>query len=146
MPADLRPAEPADGPFLAEMLAVAAFWRPDGPTGTVRAVMDHPELAHYVAGWPQHGDRGIIAEDVRPVGAAWLRFLPADDPGFGFVDAVTPEVSMGVLLGWRGQGIGTQLLRAVIAQARRRSPCAQPQCRAGQLCAAPVRADRFPTG
>jgi len=118
MPVDLRPAEPADGPFLAEMLATAAFWRPDGPTGTVRAVMDRPELAHYVAGWPQPGDLGVIAEDPRPVGAAWLRFLPASDPGFGFVDAGTPEVSMAVLLGWRGQGVGTRLLRALIAQAR----------------------------
>jgi len=96
----------------------AAFWRPEGPVGSVREVMDQPALAHYVSGWPQPSDRGVIAEDEQPVGAAWLRLFPASDPGYGFVDAETPEVSIGVLLARRGQGIGSRLLRAVVAQAR----------------------------
>src|ERR1035438_2934347 len=87
MPVEIRPADAADGPFLAEMLVAAAFWRPEGPQGKVSDVMDQPELAHYVVGWPQPGDCGVIAEDEHPVGAAWFRFLPASDPGFGFVDA-----------------------------------------------------------
>ena len=70
MSVDLRPAVAADGPFLAEMLVGAAFWRPDGPNGSVSDVMDRPEFAHYVAGWPQPSDCGVIAEDERPVGAA----------------------------------------------------------------------------
>ena len=77
----LRPADAADGPFLAEMLVAAAFWRPEGPVGSVRDVMDQPEFAHYVAGWPHRSDCGVIAEDEHPVGAAWFRFLPANDPG-----------------------------------------------------------------
>ncbi len=115
---DLRPAVPADAAFLAEMLVVAAFWRPGGPSGGVRDVLARPELAKYIAGWPQPGDRGVVAEVERPVGAAWLRFLPTNDPGYGFVDARTPEVSIGVVQQWRGRGVGTQLLDALIAQAR----------------------------
>ena len=88
----LRPAGPADAAFLADMVAAAAFWRLDGPTGTVEEVMAEPQLAHYVAGWPQPGDSGVIAEDTGPVGAAWLRYFPDSDPGFGFVDAATPEL------------------------------------------------------
>ena len=80
--------------------------------------MDQPELSHYVAGWPQPSDRGIIAEDESPVGAAWFRFLPPTDPGYGFVDAETPEVSMGVLQSWRSQGVGSRLLSALVTQAR----------------------------
>lgn len=52
-----------------------------------------------------------------PVGAAWLRLLPADDPGYGFVAADIPELSMAIVAGWRRQGIGRRLLRAVVAQA-----------------------------
>ena len=114
----LRPADAADGPFLAEMLVAAAFWRPEGPVGSVRDVMDQPEFAHYVAGWPHRSDCGVIAEDEHPVGAAWFRFLPANDPGYGFIDAETPELSIGVALPRRGQGIGSRLLNALVVQAR----------------------------
>ena len=80
--------------------------------------MARPELAHYVAGWPRPGDRGVIAEAGLPVGAAWLRFLPESDPGYGFVDATTSEVSVAVVPEWRGLGIGTHLLGELIGQAR----------------------------
>lgn len=100
------------------MLAAAAFWRPDGPIDGVSDVLTVPELAHYVIGWPQPGDSGVIAEAGAPVGAAWLRFFPAGDPGDGFVHDTAPEVSMGILSQWRGRGIGTRLLDALLAQAR----------------------------
>ena len=45
MPVEIRPADAADGPFLAEMLVAAAFWRPEGPEGKVSDVMDQPELS-----------------------------------------------------------------------------------------------------
>jgi GNAT superfamily N-acetyltransferase len=114
----LRPAGPADAAFLAEMVVVAAFWRLNGPGGTVDQVMAEPQSAHYVAGWPRPGDSGVIAEDGRPIGAAWLRFFADSDPGYGFVDAATPELSIGLMQQWRGQGIGTRLLNALLAQAR----------------------------
>jgi ribosomal protein S18 acetylase RimI-like enzyme len=118
--------------FLAEMLMAAAFWRADGPAGSLGEVMAQPELAHYVAGWPRPRDMGVVAEAGHPVaeaghpvaeaghpvGAAWLRFFPENDPGYGFVDAGTPEVSVGVAHQWRGLGVGTRLLSAILAQAR----------------------------
>jgi len=114
----LRPAGPADGPFLAQMLVVAACWRSEEPlSGSVDEVLDRPELARYVAGWPQRGDIGVIAEDQRPIGAAWLRFLSETEPGYGFVDAHTPELSMGVVPRWRGQGVGADLLGALVIAA-----------------------------
>ena len=60
----------------------------------------------------------MIAEsDGEPIGAAWLRFLPAADPGYGFVAAL-PELTIGVAARWRGRGAGRALLRAVADQAR----------------------------
>lgn len=118
MSVDIRPAGAADAGFLTEMLAEAAFWRPEGPRGSVDDVAREPELAHYVAGWPQPGDLGMVAEHQRPVGAAWLRFFTVSDPGYGFIDVDTPEVAMGIVPEWRGRGVGTRLLDALVDGAR----------------------------
>ena len=114
----VRPAGPADGDFLAELLVAAFFWRPDGPQGDVQSVLARPEVAHYVRGWPRVGDLGVVAEDGPPVGAAWLRLLPEHDRGYGFVDAETPELSIGVVPTHRGRGIGSLLLEALVGSAR----------------------------
>ena len=116
----IRPALPADEPFLWAML-YEAIYVPGGRPTPDRAIVQEPSLAHYVAGWGQQpGDAGLLAVDQQseqPVGAAWLRFFTEQDPGWGFVDADTPEVSMALLPAYRGQGIGTALLTALIAQA-----------------------------
>jgi GNAT superfamily N-acetyltransferase len=116
----LRAASPGDARFIAEMLVVGADWRPEAAVRTVDDVLAVPELAHYALGWPRSGDAGVIAEgeDEVPVGAAWWRFFPPEDPGFGFVNASTPEVSLGVVADWRGRGIGTRMLDALIMRAR----------------------------
>jgi len=60
----------------------------------------------------------VVAED-GPVGAAWLRLLPEHDRGYGFVDAETPELSIGVVPTHRGRGIGSLLLEALAGLARK---------------------------
>ena len=115
----IRRATADDGAILQEMLAIAADWRPDAPARSLAEIMAEPALAHYVAGWPAEGEVGFVVEDRRPLGAAWWRFFPDHDPGYGFVDGATPEVSIGVVADARGQGFGTLLLGALIEEARR---------------------------
>lgn len=52
------------------------------------------------------------------MGAAWLRQFTADDPGYGYVGEVVPELTIGVVPDRRGHGLGRALLRALLARAR----------------------------
>jgi GNAT superfamily N-acetyltransferase len=119
IPWTIRPAQAGDAGFLTDMLLAATNWSPQWPERTRRQVLASPTTAHYVAGWPRAGDLGVIAEaDGQPAGATWLRFLPESDPGYGFVAADVPELTIGVTAAWRGRGLGRALLRAVSEQAR----------------------------
>jgi GNAT superfamily N-acetyltransferase len=108
---ELRPAEVSDEPFLREMLYLALFVPPGQPP-LPQSVLGDPAIARYVEGWGRRsGDSGLIAlVQLVPVGAAWLRFFPASDPGYGFVDERTPELSVAVLAAYRGKGIGSLLV------------------------------------
>jgi GNAT superfamily N-acetyltransferase len=114
----IRIAKPEDAPFFMEMLLEAVNWLP-GRAYTAEQVQTDPEFAHYIDGWPRADDLGVLAEEGgRPLGAAWIRFLSAEDPGYGFVAEDVPELTIGVVADRRGEGIGRALLRSVADQAR----------------------------
>jgi ribosomal protein S18 acetylase RimI-like enzyme len=116
----IRRAEARDRELIAEMLVAAADWRPGTQPRSVADMLTDPALAHYARDWPQDGDLGFVAEDESGVGvgAAWWRFFPSADPGYGFVDEAVPEVAIGVAPGSRGRGIGRALLDQLVAAAR----------------------------
>lgn len=113
---NIRQATASDEPFLRKML-YAALFVPPGKPPFPRGVVYEPRLAHHVDGFGTwNGDIGFIAElSGRPLGAAWVRQLTEDDPGYGFVDNATPELSIAVLEEWRGLGVGTQLMESLLA-------------------------------
>lgn len=108
----VRPATADDERFLREMLAEAA---PD-------AAPDDPMVARYVNGWGRRGDAGVVAvggqTDGARLGAAWVRLLPGDAPGYGYVGDDVPELSMAVHPTARGVGVGRLLLAHVLRAAR----------------------------
>ncbi|HEX6473846.1 MAG TPA: GNAT family N-acetyltransferase [Candidatus Limnocylindria bacterium] len=114
----IRAARAEDEPFLWRMLATTANLPPAEPPPVERVRTDSG-IAPYMAGWGQSGDAGVVAEvEGEPVGAAWFRLYDASHPGYGFVAAEIPEISIGVEADWRGQGVGRALLNALVAMAR----------------------------
>ena len=107
----IRPILQADELFLWEML-YQALYVPEGHSPFPRDIVQQPEIAQYVQGWGQLNDEGLIAcDDEMPVGAVWIRRMR----GYGFVDDDTPELSIALLPGYRGQGIGTHLMKELFA-------------------------------
>ena len=121
-PYTLRPLTPNDAPFLWEML-YHAIYVPAGSPPPAREIVNQPALATYVRDWGRTGDTGVLVIDrpaQQPVGAAWLRLLTGEDKGYGYIDDRTPELSIAVLPGHRGKGLGTRLLAQLFESAAQR--------------------------
>ena len=106
----IRPAGSQDLPFLRDMLrhAYYARWGDEA---------DVP-LERYVAGWGRPGDFALVAiDEFQPVGAAWYRLFEAEEPGYGYVDERTPELTIAIVPSRRGKGLGRDLLTKLLEQA-----------------------------
>jgi ribosomal protein S18 acetylase RimI-like enzyme len=77
-------------------------------------------LERYVSGWGRRGDTALVAiDEFQPVGAAWFRLFEQGEPGYGFVDEETPELTIAIVPSRRGKGLGEELLTSLIDQARK---------------------------
>ena len=104
----VRQIKPADYPMLEEFIYHALFI-PPGVETPPRDIIYNPGVFIYIDGFgSKHGDCGVIAEvDGKAVGASWTRIIPA----YGHIDDETPELATSVLAEYRGQGIGTTLMK-----------------------------------
>jgi len=110
----IRRAGPQDVPFLKDMLRHAYYWR-----ATTVPESGEPPVQRYVERWGRPGDTALIAiQDFQRVGAAWYRLFTSEDPGYGFVDEQTPELSIAIVPSRRGSGLGSELLDALLERAR----------------------------
>ena len=115
-----RPLETEDQPFLWEMLYEAIYIAPRQPAPP-RHIIYEPMLAQYAENWGQTGDDGLLAYETvtkRPLGAAWLRYSTAEKHGYGFISPEIPELSIALLPNYRGQGIGSALLKSLLASGK----------------------------
>jgi GNAT superfamily N-acetyltransferase len=107
----IRRGSHADVPFMRSMLAHAYAWR-------VNALDAEIPLTRYVDNWGRPGDIALVATETgHRVGAAWLRLFRAGEPGYGFIDEQTPELTISVVPSRRKHGVGHELLEALLAKA-----------------------------
>jgi ribosomal protein S18 acetylase RimI-like enzyme len=60
----------------------------------------------------------IATETGHRVGAAWFRQFKASEPGYGFVDEQTPELTIAIVPSRRRHGVGQELLDGLLEKAR----------------------------
>jgi ribosomal protein S18 acetylase RimI-like enzyme len=108
----IRKGSPADVPFMRSMLAHAYGWR-------VNQLEAEIPLTRYVENWGRQGDVAVIATETgHRVGAAWFRQFKAAEPGYGFVDEQTPELTIAIVPSRRRHGVGQELLDGLLEKAR----------------------------
>jgi GNAT superfamily N-acetyltransferase len=108
----IRRASHGDVAFMRSMLAHAYGWRVN------QLAADIP-LTRYIDNWGRAGDVALIAaEGPNRVGAAWFRLFTAEDPGYAFVDELTPELTISIGPSRRGHGMGQELLDALLERAK----------------------------
>ena len=111
----IRPGSRHDARFLRDMLHHAYYWRERAPQDPMEG-----SVQRYVMSWGRPGDAAVIAYgESGNVGAAWYRLFKEREPGYGFVDEQTPELSIAVVPSRRGKGYGDELLTGLLTQARK---------------------------
>ncbi len=105
----VRDLKVSDEPILWTMLMYAAH------ENSLKSVKSQSILARYVEGWGRQGDIGAVAITAEnAIAAAWLRLWADDDRGFGYIDPAIPELAIAVLPEYRGNGVGSRLLKQVL--------------------------------
>ncbi|WP_310171786.1 GNAT family N-acetyltransferase [Enteractinococcus fodinae] len=113
----IRALRPDEGELLLRATVDNFNWQDERFTAS--DVLASPEMVYYTELFPERGDFGFVAlEGDTPVGVAWALYLPPSAPGWGFVDAEIPEVSLWVAPSYRREGIGRALIHAIQHGAR----------------------------
>lgn len=114
---EIRPEEI----FILRDLLYKAIYRPEGAEPVDRSVLEVPEIGAYIDGYGKMDDHCLVAEiEGNIVGAVWVRILAGDVKGYGNIDEKTPEFAISLFPAYRGRGIGTVLMKRMIADLRKK--------------------------
>ena len=114
--AEIRELRPQETDILRDFLYEAIFI-PEGVEPPDRSIIELPELKVYYQDFGSRpGDNCFVAEtDGRIIGAVWTRIMN----DYGHVDDMTPSFAISLYKEYRGMGIGTRLMRAMLDELRK---------------------------
>lgn len=113
----IRELLPSEIPVLEDFLYLAIFQR-DETNPLPKSIIAEPALHVFIADFGQQDDHCLLAEttDGQIIGAVWARILAGEIKGFGYIDAATPEFAISIRKEYRNKGIGSELMRAMLAR------------------------------
>ena len=115
----IRTIQPSEYGFLDKMLYQAIFL-PVGMPKLPENIVYEPFFVHYIEDFGKKTDFCYVAEDNNELlGAVWTRLFDENNPGYGFINAETPELSIAIDENHRNKGIGTRLLSAIFEALRK---------------------------
>lgn len=110
----IREIDKTEMPLLDYFLYEAIFI-PEGQEKPGKEIIKLPQLSRYIKDFGKETDLCLVADlQGELLGAVWTRIFTQTEKGFGYVDSTTPELTMSVIKNYRRQGIGTDLLNAMI--------------------------------
>lgn len=107
----IREIRTSEYPLLGDFLYEAVFI-PEGTSPPDKSIVSLPELQVYIENFGQKkDDRCLVAEaDGKIVGAVWVRVMN----DYGHVDEKTPSLAISLYKEYRGHGIGTAMMKAML--------------------------------
>lgn len=131
----IREMRASEYPLLKKFLYEAIFV-PEGVEPPPKTIIDSPELQVYIDRFGElRGDQCFVAEaGGQIIGAVWVRIMN----DYGHLDDQTPSFAIALDPAYRGLGIGTRLMKAMLASLKssgykRASLAVQKANRAGSL-------------
>lgn len=111
-PIIIRPLRPDETPLLRDFL-YEAIYLPEGMPSPPRSVIDLPKLQVYIRDFGIRPDDYCLVADTnnKVAGAVWARQMN----DYGHVDSCTPSLAISLYREFRGKGIGTRLMKEMIA-------------------------------
>ena len=100
-----------------ETFLYEAIFIPEGVQPPPKSIIDQPELQVYIENFgSRRGDICFFAESGNIIiGAAWTRIMN----DYGHIDHNTPSLAISLLPEYRGNGIGTSLMRTLLEEVRK---------------------------
>lgn len=108
----IREMKETEYPLLNDFL-YEAIYIPKGGEAPPKSIINQPELQVYVEQFGQQSaDCAFVAEvDGNVVGAVWVRIMN----DYGHIDENTPSFAISLYKPYRGAGIGTALMKAMLS-------------------------------
>ena len=108
----LREIKENETEILKDFLYEAIFI-PEGMEPPAREIIEQPELKLYYDGFGiGEADYCIVADDDgKVIGAVWTRIMN----DYGHIDEETPSFAISLYKEYRGQGIGTKLMKEMLS-------------------------------
>lgn len=103
---------------LLEDFLYEAIFLPEGMAAPPKSIIRQPQLQVYIKDFgKKKDDIGLVAEaGSRAVGAVWGRIMN----DYGHINDTTPSLAISLYKEYRGLGIGTALLKAMLGILRQR--------------------------
>ena len=114
---NIREMKVSEFDLLNEFLYEAIFV-PQGVEPPPKSIIEKDELQVYVKDFgKQKDDIALIAEiDGKVIGAVWARIMN----DYGHIDDDTPSLAISIYREYRGNGIGTELMRNMLSLLKQR--------------------------
>ncbi len=113
----IREMQRTEYPLLENFLYEAIFI-PNGVEPPSKSIIYRPELQVYISefGTSKHDIAFVADIDGKIIGAVWVRIMN----DYGHIDDNTPSFAMSVYKEYRGKGIGTALMKEILATLKER--------------------------
>lgn len=111
VPYIIREMKSSETPLLEDFLYEAIF-QPDETNPAPKSIVRKPELQVYIEDFGKKKDDFCLCTEAgdKIIGAVWVRNIK----GYGSIDDVTPEFAISLYKEYRGQGIGTEMMKKML--------------------------------